>query len=239
MFGSDTAGNQGLVSIEVKSIVNGSLSTIASAEIDRRDPNMWYYLLTEAATASAIPANASAIQITICSNINGTVYVDFAQIGKVSSFTGNPSKLAIVEYQSWFKVPDFIPDARRFTENGYDGFSSENYDVHDWAHWQWGWVPDGGYNSDPAFYKQIGIKDSRIYTMINNGFEDPGYANSLEEWRRFPEPNDPQYPYSVNERTNEKAYEGQYSVKFTNRQSAPQRFGQAVDRMSKPAEYLS
>jgi hypothetical protein len=210
MFSPTAAGNSGQIVLEVKYVIGETVSTMAtSSDIDSREAGKWYYLMTESSTASAIPASADAIQISITSHVNGTVYVDFVQAGLVGSITGNPSKLALAEYHTWFGVPDYLPDSRRYTDPDYDGFSS--YDPSGWEHWEWHWDSQSEYNNDPGFYEQIGFRDGRKYTSLpNTGFEDAGYGTGGDDWSKYAPSG------STNIRTDEKAYEGSYSVKFIN-----------------------
>lgn len=198
----------GQVVVQMKYVIGSTPYVITgSANIQNKQANKWYYLLTYAANP-VIPQNAEKIQIVVDSWLNGTVYVDFAQCGKVGSITGNPSKLAMAEYQTWFAEPNYLPDWRRFTDTTYTGFA--DYNVHNWQHWQWGWQPDAGYNSDPGLHKIIGIKAGRNYSFLNPSFEQGGYGDWNEPgWRRWPE-------NAYNSITTEKAYDGTHSVKLTN-----------------------
>ncbi|HBG27510.1 MAG: hypothetical protein A2Y10_02955 [Planctomycetes bacterium GWF2_41_51] len=214
MFDSEAASDvNGQVLLQVKYVVGSTPTVITtSADIQNKQANKWYYLLTETDELSngrQIPAGAEKIQIVIDSRVLGTVYVDFAQCGKIGSITGNPSKLAIVEYQTWFGEPDYLPDWRRFTDVNYTGFT--DYNNHHWKHWDWGWIPDEGYNSDPGLHKQIGIKNGCSYTFLNSSFEDANYGDAnYPGWRRWSP------TAQGNIRTNEKAYDGSYSIKYTN-----------------------
>lgn len=213
MFGDDTVSDvNGYVLLQVKYVANNQPYVITSSTgIANRQSGRWYYLMTETDelnNGKRIPANVQKIQIVIDSRIQGTVYVDFAQCGKIGSFTGNPSKFAMVEYQTWFGEPNYLPDWRRFTDVSYTGFA--DYNNHQWKHWDWGWVPDEGYNSDPGLHRQIGIKAGRNYTIYNSSFEEPNYGDAnYPGWRRWS-------PTGGNIRTSEKAYDGAYSVKYTN-----------------------
>lgn len=213
MFDSEAANDvNGQVLLQVKYVVGSTPYVItSSADIQNKQANKWYYLLTDTNEVNGtrqIPAGAEKIQIVIDSRVLGTVYVDFAQCGKVGSITGNPSKLAMVEYQTWFGEPNYLPDWRRFTDANYAGFA--DYNNHHWKHWDWGWVPDEGYNSDPGLHKQIGIKAGRNFALLNSSFEEPNYGDAnFPGWRRWS-------PTGGNIRTSEKACDGSYSIKYTN-----------------------
>ena len=148
MFDTVAAGNAEQLVLEVKSFGTGGPATLTvSSDIQSKQADKWYYVL--AASGDAIPSGAEVIQIAITSHVNGTVYVDFAQAGLEGSITGNPSKLALAEYHTWFGVPDYLPDSRRYTDPDYDGFSS--YDPSGWEHWEWHWDSQSESNHDPAF----------------------------------------------------------------------------------------
>jgi hypothetical protein len=206
---SDSGGN---VVVSVKYVVGSTATPITkSVGISNKTANQWYYILTETdelGNGRQIPSNAEKVQIAVDSWSKGTVYVDFAQMGLVGSITGNPSKLAIAEYHSWFSEPNYLPDPRRFTDPNYTGFA--DYNQHNWKHWEWGWQPDGGYNNDPGFYKQIGIRQGRKYSLYDSSFEEGTYENpGISDWRRYPED-------ANNCLVSTESYEGNYSVRFFN-----------------------
>jgi|GEM_PF-2804692 len=213
MFDSAAAGDDGQIVLEIKSIVNGTITTMASSVyIANKQAGKWYYLMANSTVA--IPADADKVQIAIISWLDGAVYVDTAQAGSAGSITGNPSKLALAEYHTWYGIPSYIPDWRRYSDIDYDFY--DGYDTYGWKHWFWEWEPDGGYNNDPAFYEQIGIKATRKYTIVNGSFESSTYGSGNGDWDRYAPAE------SNNVRTDEKAYDGSYSVKFVNSSSTGQ-----------------
>ncbi|MEN6383668.1 MAG: hypothetical protein ABFD79_00560 [Phycisphaerales bacterium] len=209
MFDSEAAADTSeQVVIQVKYVIGTTPTSITtSATIANKQAGKWFYILTSSddlGNGKIIPENAERIQVVVDSWISGTVYVDFVQCGQTSSISGNPSKLALAEYHTWFGVPGYLPNPRKYTDPNYTGFAS--YDPGAWKHWEWHWPVDGGYNSDPAFYEQIGFCAGRKYQNIYN----PGFESGYTGWDNYAPPG------GTNVQTSEKKYEGSYSVKFVN-----------------------
>lgn len=96
--------------IKVESESAGGTRTEIARSTDIADMSIsngrWIYFKTEPVRDGAVLSNAVFVTVSIQNYLDGTVYVDFYQVGEVNVINGNPVKFALAEHQPWYGNKD-------------------------------------------------------------------------------------------------------------------------------------